>query len=150
MAPPLADWLLDTNAVSALMRQDSGVTGWLEAAAETDNLILCTVVHGEIWYGLSRFPPGARRRALERAYNVIAAQCGPLVGVTRGVGETYGRLKAQLESSGLVLPENDLWIAATALAHGLSLLSADRHFEAVPGLPVADWTLHSRRDASGA
>jgi len=38
------------------------------------------------------------------------------------------------------LDENDLWIAATALAMGAALITRDSHFEQIEGLSVQDWT----------
>lgn len=40
---------------------------------------------------------------------------------------------------GIVIPENDLWIAATALSAGLTLVTNDNHFAAVPDLQTANW-----------
>ncbi|HEV8045487.1 MAG TPA: PIN domain-containing protein [Rubrobacter sp.] len=40
---------------------------------------------------------------------------------------------------GRPIPENDIWIAATALQHGLVLVTRDSHFEHVEGLRVERW-----------
>jgi tRNA(fMet)-specific endonuclease VapC len=45
-----------------------------------------------------------------------------------------------LDKQGLVLGDNDLWIAATALNLGAVLVTRDRDFRHVPGLTVEDWT----------
>jgi tRNA(fMet)-specific endonuclease VapC len=51
------------------------------------------------------------------------------------VCEDYARLKVAILSSGRVMADNDLWIAATAVRHSMPLLSNNRrHFEGVPGL----------------
>ena len=51
--------------------------------------------------------------------------------------EIYAVLFAYLRRQGRPIPTNDLWIAALAVQHGLSLLSRDRHFEALP--QVSRW-----------
>ena len=51
----------------------------------------------------------------------------------------YGRVKAALKTAGTPLPENDVWIAAFALEHGLPLAARDAHFARVAGLQVLDW-----------
>jgi predicted nucleic acid-binding protein len=130
--------LLDTNAVSDLMRDHPQVKA--RTGAHTDVITTCAVVVGELRYGLDRLPAGQRRTDLEaRARNILAAvRVDP---VTEPVAQTYGRLKAALEGQGLNLDDNDLWIAATALAQGSLLVTRDHIFSHVPGLQVEDWTV---------
>ena len=46
----------------------------------------------------------------------------------------YGKLKASLREAGIVIADNDLWIAACALRHSIPLISNNRkHFEKMPG-----------------
>ena len=49
----------------------------------------------------------------------------------------YGRIKVELRRKGRPIPENDMWIAAVALQHGLTLATRDAHFDAIDGLTVA-------------
>jgi tRNA(fMet)-specific endonuclease VapC len=51
----------------------------------------------------------------------------------------FGRIKAQMLSAGRPTPDFDLAIAAVAMAHGLTVVTADRHFADVPGLASVDW-----------
>ena len=44
-----------------------------------------------------------------------------------------------LRSKGRPIPENDLWIAASALRHSLDLVTRDHHFEEIDGLTVKEW-----------
>src|SRR3954462_11517959 len=107
--------LLDTNAVSDLMRDHPPTK--TRVANHADPITTCAVVVGEIRYGLDRLPIGKKRADLEtKARNILAAlRIDP---ITEPVALTYGRLKASLESQGLNLDDNDLWIAATAIAQG--------------------------------
>lgn len=52
----------------------------------------------------------------------------------------YGELKASLRAKGTPIPENDLWIAALATQHGLTVASRDEYFDVVPGLVRVAWT----------
>src|SRR5207247_1696351 len=62
---------------------------------------------GEIRYGLDRLPAGKKRSDLEtRAQNILAAL--RIEPVAEPIADTYGRLKATLESQGLNLDDNDL------------------------------------------
>ena len=55
------------------------------------------------------------------------------------IAERYGKVKARLAQLGSMIPENDLWIAATCLVHDLTLASRDAYFEAVEGLRQVRW-----------
>jgi tRNA(fMet)-specific endonuclease VapC len=60
--------------------------------------------------------------------------------VTPLVIEEFGRLRALLRRRHQLIPDMDLAIAATALAHGLTLVTHNtRHFARVPGLVLEDW-----------
>ena len=48
----------------------------------------------------------------------------------------YGVLKNKLLSQGKVLPENDMWIAAIAIANNVSVITQDKHFEEIENLSV--------------
>lgn len=129
--------LLDTNAVSDLMRDHPRVKARLGQCV--DPIATSVVVVGEIHYGLSRLPVGKKRADLEtRAHAILSAvRVDP---VSESVAVAYGHLKASLEGQGLNLDDNDLWIAATAIAQGDRLVTRDHIFSQVPGLQVEDWS----------
>lgn len=52
------------------------------------------------------------------------------------VGEAWARLMTALRAAGRRMPANDSWIAATAMAHNLPVVSQDADYENVPGLDV--------------
>lgn len=130
--------LLDTNAVSDLMRDDPNVKRRISSHA--DPIVTSVVVVGEIRYGLDRLPMGKKRTDLEtRAQTSLAAiRIEP---VTAQIAQAYGSLKAALESQGLTLDDNDIWIAATAMTHGDLFVKRDQAFSKVPGLLVDDWSV---------
>jgi predicted nucleic acid-binding protein len=57
--------MLDTTAFSDILRGDPRVEAKLEAIASDDRLAICSIVRGEIRYGLERLAVGKRRAALE-------------------------------------------------------------------------------------
>jgi tRNA(fMet)-specific endonuclease VapC len=129
--------LLDTNAISDLMRDHPKVKA--RVGSHPDPVLTSVVVSGEIRYGLSRLPAGKKRNDLElRAQSILAAF--RTEAVTEQIAEVYGHLKASLESQGLSLDDNDLWIAATALTYGNLVVTRDQAFARVPGLQVEDWS----------
>jgi tRNA(fMet)-specific endonuclease VapC len=51
----------------------------------------------------------------------------------------YGIIKDQLQRKGRPIPNNDIWIAAIAIQHGLILVTRDSHFEEVESLQTERW-----------
>ena len=72
-------YLLDTNAISALMRADLRMASWLSSIGPDDRVVICTITRGEILFGLERLAPGRRRSELEgKALRLFAAlPCEP-------------------------------------------------------------------------
>jgi tRNA(fMet)-specific endonuclease VapC len=124
--------LLDTNIVSALLDGDPAVTS--QNVAGTVLFIPSTVV-GELYYGAAKSGrPAENVRRLESFLNAAA-----IVSTDADTGRFYGQLKFDLRSAGTPIPENDVWIAAAALRHGMSLVTRDAHFTVVPGLSLVAW-----------
>ena len=132
-------FLLDTTTFSFLMERRREVVAHLESLEPGDRVGICTIVRGEILYGLERMPPGRRRRENERAaaelFDVLACE-----DLSEGVADVYARIKYEAERDGTQLAENDLWIAATALAVGATVVSSDTDFGRVRGLEIEEWT----------
>lgn len=55
------------------------------------------------------------------------------------IAERYGQVKAELATLGQMIPENDIWIAASVLAHHLTLVTRDSHFSRIKGLATVRW-----------
>src|SRR5438045_388336 len=134
--PPL--FLFDTNTISAAMADHAKVKA--RVSLRPGRIITCSIVRGEIQYGLERLPPGKRRASLEsKAAGIFAAV--PVEPVAEAAGEIYGTIRRRVELLGQSIGDNDLWIAATTLSLGAILVSNDQAFRHVPGLIVEDWTL---------
>ncbi|NLX99257.1 MAG: type II toxin-antitoxin system VapC family toxin [Rhodopirellula sp.] len=132
-------YLLDTTAVSDLMKEHKRVEENLANAGRVDRVVICTIVRGEILFGIAKLPPGKRRSNLEvKAEQILAAvYCEP---VPQTAADQYARIKSDCQTKGIPLDENDLWIAATAIAIGATVVSRDSDYRAVQGLSVTDWT----------
>ena len=59
----------------------------------------------------------------------------PCEPVPERAGDLYAAVKLARQQRGLGLDENDLWVAATALALGATLVSRDNDFKSIDGLP---------------
>ena len=133
-------YLLDTNAFSDLMREHPQMDARLASVSSVHRVVICSVVRGEIRYGIERLPQSKRRQELEaKAVSLFASlPCEP---VPEEAGDHYARVKLIRQLEGLALDENDLWIAATALALGAVLISRDSDFLKIEGLTVENWAL---------
>ncbi len=128
-------YLLDTNAVSDLMKPENKVETWIARLDRADRLVTCTIVRGEILFGIAKLPHGKRRAELEATSRLLlpSLRCEP---IPPKAADFYADLKLARQQRGLALDENDLWIAATALALGGTLVTRDRDFLGIDGLPV--------------
>jgi len=123
--------LLDTNAYAAFKR---GLPEAVEIARNTDLLFLPVVALGEL---LAGFAVGSQEERNRHELNVFLAS--PRVKVLVADGQTasfYAQVYMGLRAKGRPIPSNDLWIAAIALQHELTLFSYDAHFAEVDGLKV--------------
>ncbi len=68
----------------------------------------------------------------------FAATAGVL-GCDTTTARQYGRIKNDLLAKGRPIPENDIWIAAVAAQHGLTVVSRGDHFTDIAGVPVEVW-----------
>jgi tRNA(fMet)-specific endonuclease VapC len=131
-------YVLDTNAVSALMKGSAAVVERLAAIAPPDIAIPQPVL-AEIAFGIERLPRSKRRSALEARYDLICSEL-PRAEWTDAVSHAYGRIKATLERRGTRIEDFDAAIAAHALATGATLVTANLdQMTRVPGLQIEDW-----------
>jgi len=132
-------YLLDANVLSELRKRkrkrDPNVVAWLGAAVPTD-LFLCTITIGEIELGIERQrtinPEFAEELTdwLDLTLRIYSERILPL---TVGIARRWGRLAAQLGNRQL-----DLAIAATALEHGLAVVTRNVSDFEPTGVPVID------------
>ena len=128
-------YLLDTNAISDLMRGAPRMENWMAGLDQADRVVTCTIVRGEIIFGIARLPLGKRRAELEETGHqfLAALRCEP---IPERAADFYANLKLTRQQRGLALDENDLWVAATALALGATLVSRDSDFTGIEGLSI--------------
>ncbi|HKH98140.1 MAG TPA: type II toxin-antitoxin system VapC family toxin [Candidatus Sulfotelmatobacter sp.] len=97
---------------------------------------LSVITYGELLYGAAKSTQ--RALALERLRDLV--QLLPALSLPESAAETYGTIRAELESKGEMIGNNDLWIAAHALAAGLTLVTNnEKEFRRVRGLKVQNW-----------
>ena len=119
-------YLLDTNVPSETLRPlpDARVASWLARQAK-DSQFLSVVTIGELRRGITLLAPGARRTQLEHFIEVtvplwFAVRVLP---VTQAIAERWGVIDGERQAAGRPLGIADGMIAATALEHGLTLVT---------------------------
>ncbi len=125
--------LLDTNAYSAWKRGDQRVVDLIRGS---ERVYLPVVVAGEL---LAGFRGGRRfernRRELDAFLSTPFVFLAP---VGLDTADRFGRIVAALRKKGTPIPTNDVWIAASAMETGATLVSFDGHFAQVDGLAWID------------
>lgn len=124
--------LLDSNAAIAFLSNDEGLRFMI---IDADEVFVSTNVLGELYFGAAK---SSRVQENTSTVDQLARIC-PVLACTGSTARAYGYLKAALKAKGKPIPENDLWIAAVALEHDLTLVSRDDHFGHVDGLKVLTW-----------
>lgn len=102
--------------------------------AVDDSVAVSVVTVAELRLG-ALLAADVETRATRLATLRVAETLEPLP-VDDRVGERWSRLLATLRAAGRRMPINDSWIAATALAHDLAVLTQDADYDDVPGLAV--------------
>ena len=122
------------------MKDNPKVKGQLNSLTESDYPFTCSIVKGEILFGIARLPEGKRRQDLQQKANELFAAilCEP---ISENVSETYAKIKVAAQKQGTALGECDFWIAATALTLDAILVTADSDYQRITelGLRLEDW-----------
>ena len=129
----IGDYLLDTSILILSLRGDGPVRTRL---ATTTRVYIPNVALGELYYGAYSSPT----RASAALADISAlATTNTVLGTDAATAGIYGNIKQDLKRQGLTMPENDLWIAATAIQYDVTLAARDAHFNWISGLRVEQW-----------
>ena len=125
-------YLLDTNIIIALFAKDAAVKDNLGKA---EAVFIPSIAVGELCYGARK-----SERVKENLARIDEFAANSVVlGCDTETARHYGTVKNALRIKGQPIPENDIWIAAIALQHGLILTTRDTHFYTIEGLGIAAW-----------
>jgi len=123
--------MLDTSAYSAFLRGNAEVNQALQAAEE---IYLNPVVLGELYAGFAQ--GGREKKNKEILREFLASPRVQIAVIDEETAERYAAILTYLWSKGTPIPTNDLWIASTAMQHGLKLITTDGHYRDVPQIIV--------------
>jgi tRNA(fMet)-specific endonuclease VapC len=131
-------YLLDTNICIYIRQNRPEEVMQRFRKLRPGEAVLSVITYGELLYGAAKSQQ--RLIALERLQELISLL--PALALPETAGEVYGRIRAELESKGEVIGNNDLWIASHAVAAGLTLVTNnEREFRRVRGLKVRNWAV---------
>lgn len=139
MAPltTMPRYLLDTNAVIALMKAHPGVIRRIQEVGAAD-LTICAPVEAELWFGVARSDPHRQAHNHQRLRTLL--DWLPSLAFMGEATAQFGDIRAHLARLGTPIGPYDLQIAAIARAHDLTLVTRNvREFERVPGLRLENW-----------
>ena len=104
-----------------------------------DDAYLSVITASELLHGVHR-ATDAGQRARRSAFVEAILQRFPVLDVDLATARAHAQLWAELSSQGVRVGPHDLWLAATAIAHGFTLATGNvREFDRVPGLRVEAW-----------
>lgn len=128
-------YLLDTNAVSQIVRRPQGDLARRVAALEPGSIAISVIVAAELRYGIERRRSARLTKQVEMVLSAIE-----VLPLEEPVDRHYASIRSDLERTGLPIGHNDLLIAAHARAVGAILVTNNvDEFRRVPSLTVEDW-----------
>lgn len=124
--------LLDTSAVVGFFYGDQTATRLMRTAEEA---YLSIVTLGELYFGAER----SSRREANYAQVEELLEGLSILPSDAATAHEYGIIKFALRKKGRPLPDNDIWIAAAARQHDLTLATRDDHFREIDDIALIAW-----------
>lgn len=120
------NYLLDTCVLSECARRnpDARLVAWLEATAPGNDFYVSAITVGEIAEGIESLPDNDFRKARLSVWferEILENYRDRIVDFDREAALAWGRIKGATNRAGFVRPDLDAQIAATALAHGMTV-----------------------------
>ena len=121
--------MIDTSAYVGFKRN---VEDAVECIVKAELILFSPVVLGELMFG---FRNGKRfKDNMDDLNRFLEHEVVELTKIGRITADRYSRIATRLKQQGTPIPTNDIWIAAQTVEHGAELITADHHFEKIPGL----------------
>ena len=131
-----AKFLLDTDICIYVRQKKSDKLLQRFHQLQPNEAAVSVITFGELLYGAIK----RGRVAAEREKWAELVHLLPVLSLPEGASEKYGIIRADLEAKGRIIGNNDLWIAAHAMASGLILVTNnEREFRRVKGLKIQNW-----------
>lgn len=122
--------LVDTDWLVDCLNEKNSARDVLRPLVEAGRVATSVIVIAELHEGLlGDRDPDRKRLVLEDLLAGI-----PVIGLAEATARQFAKLRFNLRSTGQMINDHDIWIAATALEHSLILVSRDKHFERISEL----------------
>ena len=119
-------YLLDTCVISELVKvnPEPKVIAWIQQAAE-ENLYLSALTFGELHKGIARLPASTRKKNLHQwvEHDLTERFANRVLAIDLQVAKTWGEIQGVAATAGRPMPAIDSLIAATGLAHDLTVVT---------------------------
>jgi tRNA(fMet)-specific endonuclease VapC len=119
--------MIDTSAYAAFLRGHTEIKLSLQQA---EGISLNPVIIGELIAGFLRGRQENKNRAILQEF--LSSARVKMVVIDEDTSERYAFISTYLRRKGTPIPTNDLWIAASAMQHGLKVLTTDKHYLEIP------------------
>jgi tRNA(fMet)-specific endonuclease VapC len=127
-------YLLDSNAVIALLNSPSGILSQRVRAQSPSDIGLSAIVAHELYFGAYK----SQRRS--QNLSIVDGLRFEVISFDQEDAKLSGEIRALLAAQGTPIGGFDILIAAQALTRGLILISRNlREFRRVAGLQMEDW-----------
>lgn len=129
-------YLLDTNICIYIAKHNPPEVRQHFIKQQKEHLAMSVVTLGELRHGAEK------SQAREKAVSVLTQLISSInvLELPVDAGVQYGQIRAALEKKGQIIGNNDLWIAAHALASGLILVTNNvREFARIDNLTIENW-----------
>ncbi len=129
--------LIDTSVLIEFERGRLNLEPYLSGRGQ-EEFFLSMITASELLHSVHR-AVDSQIRMKRSAFVEALLERFPLLPVDLAIARTHAQVWADLAGAGKMIGPNDLWIASTALAHGLTMVTANvREFDRVPGLVVEE------------
>ena len=125
-------YLLDSSVLILSLRQD---TKTLKRIDDLTAVYISAIALGELYHGAKHSVHV--EKSVKEVHDL--AQTATVLRADIRTAVIYGQIKHEQRMKGQMLPDNDLWIAATAIQFGLTLAARDNHFTWIAELALEQW-----------
>jgi predicted nucleic acid-binding protein len=123
--------MVDTSAYAAFLKGNSEINQSLQQA---DEIFLNPIILGELIAGFLMGKHERENRTILQDF--LSSARVKILEIEEETSERYAAIVSHLRRTGTPIPTNDLWIAASAMQHGLKVLTTDKHYSKVPQIIV--------------